>query len=83
MIANDEKRQENGVDWLKSWDHGAVCPRSTFGRRAPAPEGHERLELRRLRFRGLEREVCPFANLPEKKAGRRGAGLTAAKMVDG
>ena len=25
---------------------------------------------------------CPFANLPEKKAGRWGAGLTAAKMVD-
>jgi ATP-dependent DNA ligase len=24
----------------------------------------------------------PFANLPEKKTGRRGAGLTAKKMVD-
>jgi bifunctional non-homologous end joining protein LigD len=34
------------------------------------------------RFRGLETEVCPFANLPEKKAGRWGAGLTAAKMDD-
>ena len=34
------------------------------------------------KFRGLETEVCPFANLPEKKAGRWGAGLTAAKMVD-
>lgn len=26
-------------------------------------------------------EDCPFANLPEKKAGRWGAGLTAAKMA--
>jgi bifunctional non-homologous end joining protein LigD len=34
------------------------------------------------KFRDLETEVCPFANLPEKKAGRWGAGLTAAKMVD-
>ena len=34
------------------------------------------------KFRGLETDVCPFANLPEKKAGRWGAGLTAAKMVD-
>ena len=25
---------------------------------------------------------CPFANLPEKKAGRWGAGLTAKKMMD-
>jgi len=25
---------------------------------------------------------CPFANLPEKKAGRWGAGLTAAKMAE-
>jgi bifunctional non-homologous end joining protein LigD len=25
---------------------------------------------------------CPFSNLPEKKAGRWGAGLTAAKMVE-
>ena len=28
----------------------------------------------------LETTDCPFANLPEKKAGRWGAGLTAAKM---
>jgi DNA ligase D-like protein (predicted ligase) len=34
------------------------------------------------RFRGLETDKCPFANLPEKKAGRWGAGLTAAKMQD-
>jgi DNA ligase D-like protein (predicted ligase) len=30
----------------------------------------------------LEIEKCPFANLPEKKAGRWGAGLTAEKMKD-
>ena len=30
----------------------------------------------------LEIEECPFANLPEKKAGRWGAGLTAAKMME-
>lgn len=34
------------------------------------------------RFKGLETGVCPFANLPEKKAGRWGAGLTAKKMAD-
>jgi hypothetical protein len=28
----------------------------------------------------LEIKECPFANLPEKKAGRRDAGLAAAKM---
>jgi bifunctional non-homologous end joining protein LigD len=30
----------------------------------------------------LEIEQCPFANLPEAKSGRWGAGLTAAKMKD-
>jgi len=30
----------------------------------------------------LEIKECPFANLPEKKAGRWGAGLTAAKMKE-
>jgi ATP-dependent DNA ligase len=30
----------------------------------------------------LEIRDCPFANLPEKTAGRWGAGLTAAKMLD-
>jgi bifunctional non-homologous end joining protein LigD len=30
----------------------------------------------------LEVADCPFANLPEKKAGRWGAGLTAAKMAE-
>jgi len=34
------------------------------------------------RFRGLETAECPFANLPEKHAGRWGQGLTAAKMKD-
>jgi len=33
-------------------------------------------------FKPLETNECPFANLPEKKAGRWGAGLTAAKMED-
>jgi bifunctional non-homologous end joining protein LigD len=34
------------------------------------------------RFRPLETAECPFANLPEKKSGRWGAGLTAAKMEE-
>jgi ATP-dependent DNA ligase len=34
------------------------------------------------KFNPLERNECPFANLPEKKAGRWGVGLTAAKMAD-
>ena len=34
------------------------------------------------RFRALETDKCPFTNLPEKKPGRWGAGLTAAKMLD-
>jgi DNA ligase D-like protein (predicted ligase) len=34
------------------------------------------------KFTTLETKECPFANLPEKKAGRWGAGLTAAKMAD-
>jgi len=34
------------------------------------------------RFHGLETPECPFANLPEKKSGRWGQGLTAAKMKD-
>jgi bifunctional non-homologous end joining protein LigD len=32
------------------------------------------------KLKPLEIKECPFANLPEKKAGRWGAGLTAAKM---
>jgi ATP-dependent DNA ligase len=34
------------------------------------------------RLRRLETNVCPFANLPEKTAGRWGQGLTKAKMAD-
>ena len=34
------------------------------------------------RIRPLKIKDCPFANLPEKKAGRWGAGLTAAKMAE-
>jgi bifunctional non-homologous end joining protein LigD len=34
------------------------------------------------KLKPLEIKECPFANLPEKKSGRWGAGLTAAKMVD-
>lgn len=33
------------------------------------------------KLKPLEISGCPFANLPEKKAGRWGAGLTAAKMA--
>ena len=32
------------------------------------------------KMKPLERKECPFANLPERKGGRWGAGLTAAKM---
>jgi bifunctional non-homologous end joining protein LigD len=34
------------------------------------------------KFKPLETKECPFSNLPEKKAGRWGAGLTAAKMEE-
>jgi len=34
------------------------------------------------KFRALETFACPFANLPEARAGRWGDGLTAAKMKD-
>jgi ATP-dependent DNA ligase len=34
------------------------------------------------KFRALEIKTCPFANLPEPKGGRWGAGLTAKKMAD-
>jgi len=34
------------------------------------------------KFKPLEIKECPFVNLPEKKAGRWGAGLTAARMED-
>ena len=34
------------------------------------------------KFKPLEIKTCPFANLPETKSGRWGAGLTKAKMAD-
>jgi ATP-dependent DNA ligase len=34
------------------------------------------------KLKPLEIEACPFANLPEKKAGRWGAGLMAEKMKE-
>jgi ATP-dependent DNA ligase len=34
------------------------------------------------KFRELETKECPFANLPENRTGRWGAGLTKAKMKD-
>ena len=34
------------------------------------------------KFKGLEIATCPFVNLPEKKSGRWGTGLTAKKMAD-
>jgi bifunctional non-homologous end joining protein LigD len=34
------------------------------------------------KIKPLEIKECPFANLPEKQAGRWGAGLTAAKMME-
>jgi DNA ligase D-like protein (predicted ligase) len=34
------------------------------------------------KFRELRIDECPFANLPEAKSGRWGAGLTAAEMKD-
>ena len=43
------------------------------------PSSREQL-LRR--FKGLEIASCPFANLPEARAGRWGVGLTAEKMKE-
>jgi DNA ligase D-like protein (predicted ligase) len=40
-----------------------------------------RMELFK-KLKPLEIKECPFANLPEKKAGRWGAGLTAEKMSE-
>jgi bifunctional non-homologous end joining protein LigD len=34
------------------------------------------------KIKPLEISECPFANLPERHAGRWGAGLTAAKMAE-
>ena len=38
------------------------------------------LENLKDRFSGLASNSCPFVNLPEKRAGRYGAGVTAAEM---
>jgi ATP-dependent DNA ligase len=43
------------------------------------PASREQLQKQ---FKGLETSKCPFANLPEKLAGRWGVGLTAAKMKE-
>jgi ATP-dependent DNA ligase len=34
------------------------------------------------RFKGLEVEICPFANLPEARSERWGEGLTAEEMKE-
>ena len=34
------------------------------------------------KFRGLEIDACPFANLPEARSGRWGQGLTKTKMTE-
>jgi ATP-dependent DNA ligase len=34
------------------------------------------------KFKGLEIDKCPFANLPEARSGRWGQGLTKAKMAE-
>src|ERR671934_255261 len=34
------------------------------------------------KFKGLEMNECPFANLPEARSGRWGQGLTKAKMAE-
>jgi hypothetical protein len=40
------------------------------------------LRAQLFKMKPLQKMECPFANLPEKKAGRWGAGLTAAKMAE-
>jgi bifunctional non-homologous end joining protein LigD len=41
---------------------------------------HRLLESLYDQFQKLKREECPFANLPEKRVGRYGQGLTASEM---
>ena len=43
------------------------------------PAAQEQLSQK---FREVETLACPFANLPERRAGRWGQGLTAAKMAE-
>jgi len=38
------------------------------------------LKILYSQFEGIPRDECPFANLPEKRSGRFGAGVTAAEM---
>jgi len=38
------------------------------------------LKILYTQFEGIARDECPFANLPEKRSGRFGAGVTAAEM---
>ena len=51
----------------------AACTRNGF---TPASRA-----LLSKKFKGLETTECPFANLPEPKGGRWGAGLAKAKMA--
>jgi ATP-dependent DNA ligase len=51
---------------------GYTKARSYFTLPGPAAGSHRPLQIK----------DCPFANLPEKNAGRWGAGLTAAKMAE-
>lgn len=66
---------------LRCCDLRLLCERETslWGRTRNGftPMLREQLQQR---FRGLESSECPFANLPEKKSGRWGLGLTAEKM---
>ena len=50
-------------------------------RTGPLFTQYSRVELFK-KLKPLEIKECPFANLPEAKSGRWGAGLTAAKMKD-
>ena len=61
------------VFWVLRQAQGA------YVRDAQRPHSRVREELLK-RFRGLEITECPFANLPESRAGRWGQGLTAEKM---
>ena len=64
-----------GVRLLRPGQTNLRCPDAE--RTTPS----SRLELVK-HFKGLGTTMCPFANLPEAKSGRWGAGLTAAKMKD-
>jgi bifunctional non-homologous end joining protein LigD len=52
-----------------------ICAGSTRNGLTPA----SRTQLLKL-FKPLESRACPFANLPEARAGRWGQGITAEKM---